>query len=62
MKLKEAAKIAAAILLIPGGSIIVPIYLYKKYKDKKKREEALDEMVAESERLGLYEWQQKGDK
>jgi len=58
MKIKEAAKIAAAILLIPGGSIIVPLYLYKKYRDKKKREKALDEMVAESERLGLYEWQQ----
>lgn len=54
MKLKDAAKIAAAILLIPGGSIIVPLYLYKKYRDKKKREKALDEMVAESERLGLY--------
>lgn len=59
MKLKEAAKVAAAILLIPGGSILVPLYLYKKYRDKKKREKALDEMVAESERLGLYEQNKK---
>lgn len=60
MKLKEAAKIAAAILLIPGGSIIVPLYLYKKSQDAKKRrraerERALDELVAESQRLGLYD-------
>jgi hypothetical protein len=38
MKIKDAAKIAAAILLIPGGSIIVPLYLYKRYRDKKKEE------------------------
>lgn len=55
MNLKDAAKVAAAILLIPGGSIIVPLYLYKKYRDKKKQEKALDELIAESQRLGLYD-------
>jgi len=59
MKLKEVLKITAAVLLIPGGTVIVPLYFYKKYRDKKKREKAIDELVAESERLGLYEWQQK---
>jgi hypothetical protein len=61
MKLKDALAMAAAIILIPGGSIIVPLYLYKKSRDKKKQQKSLDELVAESERLGLYDELDKKD-